>query len=617
MESILNNRYEIIEKIGEGGMAMVYKAKDTLLNRFVAIKILKEEFSNNKEFLDNFKREATAAASLSDINIVNIYDIGSQGNTNYIVMEYVKGSTLKEIIKKNGILGVDEGIKIAIGIGKAIESAHSHNIIHRDIKPHNIMINENGVVKVTDFGIAKASTEYTITNSKEVLGSAHYFSPEQARGSFVDFRTDIYSFGIVMYEMFTGVLPFDGESPIAIALKHLQEKMVEPKFLNDNISEGVNNIILKSTEKDPANRYSSIKEIIRDLKKLNLNPDYQISYEKSDIEMTRVMEPVNPISKKSSKNKKKKVAIIGASLVVLLIILFFSAKYIFYSNKNTYINVPKTIGMDKEAAKREIEKAGLVFSLESDVESELALGLVAKTSPEAGSATSKGGVIKVFLSSGKTSGVVPDVKNLYIESAKEILANYGFKVGESTFEFSSTVPENNVISQSVEPKTKSPKDIPINLVVSKGQEVTLIKVPLLIGKTLTEAKATIEALGFILGNGETIITSDKKKDNIVSSQDIPENTEVAKGQTIKVSVYKYEKPDFTVLNFVNKSFGNIKNEELKNMTDQGFTFIYLNKNGNKLNYKDIPDIALVTKQSPNDGTKLKQSVEITLTFDIE
>ncbi|MEG0134306.1 MAG: protein kinase, partial [Clostridium sp.] len=236
---VLGSRYELLEKIGEGGMAEVYKARCNKLNRFVAVKILRKQFANNEEISQKFKKEATAIANLSDTNIVNILDVGTQDDIDYIVMELVNGKTLKEFINFNGSLGYITAIKIALQIAKALDCAHKNNIIHRDIKPQNILITESGDVKVTDFGIAKSTDSSTITNTTSIIGSAHYLSPEQAKGTYVDCRADIYSFGIVLYEMVTGRLPFDGDSPVTVALKHLQENPVAPKEINSSIPDSL------------------------------------------------------------------------------------------------------------------------------------------------------------------------------------------------------------------------------------------------------------------------------------------------------------------------------------------------------------------------------------------
>ncbi len=287
----LGNRYELLEKVGEGGMATVYKAKCHYLNRFVAIKILKEQFCSDKEFVEKFKREATSVASLSDNNIVNIYDVGSENNIHYIVMEYVDGKTLKELIVEKGRIDPKETVRISKQIASALVCAHRNNIIHRDIKPHNILVTKEGIVKVTDFGIAKASNSATITNSSKVMGSAHYFSPEQAKGSFVDSRTDIYSLGIVMYEMLVGKVPFDGESPVSVAVKHIQNEVVAPKEIDDKIPESLNSLVLKCLEKNPVKRYQTIKNLEEDLARIENNENIlNGSSNISENDVTRVMD---------------------------------------------------------------------------------------------------------------------------------------------------------------------------------------------------------------------------------------------------------------------------------------------------------------------------------------
>src|SRR5574344_2556784 len=240
------NRYEIIEKTGVGGMATVYVAKDLILNRYVAVKVLKEEFTTDEEFVKRFNTEAQAAASLSHANIVSIYDVGNEDNIYYIVMELIRGKTLKQIITEEGSLPWKWSINIAMQIASALEVAHKNNIVHRDIKPHNIIITEDGVAKVTDFGIAKAVSNSTITAFGTTIGSVHYFSPEHARGGYTDEKSDLYSLGVVMYEMVTGKLPFDGDTPVSVALKHMQEEAIAPIEINPNLPESLNDIIMKA-----------------------------------------------------------------------------------------------------------------------------------------------------------------------------------------------------------------------------------------------------------------------------------------------------------------------------------------------------------------------------------
>jgi serine/threonine protein kinase len=291
--TLLGNRYELLEQIGEGGMAIVYKAKCHLLDRYVAVKVLKEEFNNDEDFVEKFKNEATAAASLSHTNIVNIYDVGSENNINYIVMEYVNGKTLKRIIKENVRLSYSKTINIAIQIASALECAHKNNLIHRDIKPHNILVTEEGIAKVADFGIAKVANSMTITNSSQIIGSAHYFSPEQAKGGFVDCKTDIYSLGIVMYEMVTGKVPYDADSAVSVAIKHIQEPAVPPKQIIWDIPESLNRLILKAIEKEPIKRYQSAKEMLNDLNRIKQNSNSEIKLSSMEDDFTKVMAPVN------------------------------------------------------------------------------------------------------------------------------------------------------------------------------------------------------------------------------------------------------------------------------------------------------------------------------------
>jgi serine/threonine-protein kinase len=337
---MLGNRYELLEKIGGGGMATVYKAKCHFLNRFVAVKILRPEFTNDEEFIKRFKIEAQAAASLSHPNIVSIYDVGYEGSTDYIVMEYVDGITLKEFLNRRGTLNWREAVDIGIQICSALEHAHRNHIVHRDIKPHNILLTKDGVVKVTDFGIARAVSSATITMAGSTIGSVHYFSPEQARGGYIDEKSDIYSLGITLYELVTGKLPFDGDTPVAVALKHIQEEPASPISINPDIPIGVNNIIMKAIMKDQNKRYQSAADMLQDLYKVIKDPygNFVVT-ENLESSPTRRMQAVgNPADlkredflikdgvKKNPKEKEKKkvdkttviVAVITAVIIMAI-----------------------------------------------------------------------------------------------------------------------------------------------------------------------------------------------------------------------------------------------------------------------------------------------------------
>jgi len=320
---MLANRYEILEKIGVGGMATVYKAKCHVLNRFVAVKVLKEEFITDIEFIRRFKSEAQTAASLTHPNIVSIYDVGNEGDVYYIVMELIKGKTLKEIILEDGKLPWKWSVNIAIQIASALETAHKNNLIHRDIKPHNIIITEDGMAKVTDFGIAKAVSNSTITAFGTTIGSVHYFSPEHAKGGVTDAKSDIYSLGIVMYEMLTGRVPFDADTPVSVALMQVQDDPIEPRKLNPQIPISVNNIILKAMQKDPADRYQSATEMLIDLSTALKRPDEDFvnMNKKFDTLQTQKLSTLYDIDNKALKDddddedderpKKKKRGFIG------------------------------------------------------------------------------------------------------------------------------------------------------------------------------------------------------------------------------------------------------------------------------------------------------------------
>ena len=311
---LIANRYEILKKVGNGGMATVYKAKDHILNREVAVKILKDEFTTDDEFIKRFRSEAQAVASLTHPNIVGVYDVGNEGNLYYIVMELVQGKTLKEVIQQEGKLSWKWSVNVAIQIASALETAHKKNIVHRDIKPHNIIITEDGMAKVTDFGIAKAVSNSTITAFGTTIGSVHYFSPEHARGGFTDAKSDLYSLGIVMYEMLTGKVPFDADTPVSIALMHMQETAIPPITLNSTIPNSVNKIVIKAMQKDANLRYQSASEMLKDLNMSLKNPDGNFVFMKdaeNDFPTQKIptmydtdINKENP-ARKSQKDKKK------------------------------------------------------------------------------------------------------------------------------------------------------------------------------------------------------------------------------------------------------------------------------------------------------------------------
>ncbi|AUM99783.1 serine/threonine protein kinase [Clostridium botulinum] len=569
----LGNRYELLEKVGEGGMATVYKAKCHYLNRFVAIKILKEQFCSDKEFVEKFKREATSVASLSDNNIVNIYDVGSENNIHYIVMEYVDGKTLKELIVEKGKIDPKETVRISKQIASALVCAHRNNIIHRDIKPHNILVTKEGIVKVTDFGIAKASNSATITNSSKVMGSAHYFSPEQAKGSFVDSRTDIYSLGIVMYEMLVGKVPFDGESPVSVAVKHIQNEVVAPKEIDDKIPESLNSLVLKCLEKNPVKRYQTIKNLEEDLARIEnneniLNGSSNISendvtrvmdtavindkikemaqndeYEDDDEEYEDEEDEIEDKKKRSNKGKTNKKLILGIAMAVLFLVVGSVSAYLaFNKSGGKKVEVPNVVGLTKEEAQKVLSEKKLKLVVAQKVKNEKKEGTIIESYPKSGEKVAENSEVRVSISSGNVV-VVPNLKGMELEAAKKAIQDLKLKVGNVKYEFNDNVAAGKVISQTPDIDAELKEGEEISLVISNGPEIKYSTVPNLIGKSIDGAQNALANAGLSMGGSKAIITEDQSLDGQVASQSIGAGQSIKQGSSVSISYYKYKKPD--------------------------------------------------------------------------
>lgn len=558
--TILNNRYELLEKIGEGGMSVVYKAKCHKLNRYDAVKILKKEYSNDPAVVEKFKREATAVANLSDTNIINIFDVGTQGDIHYIVMEYVKGKTLKDVILENVRLSYERTIDIAIQIAKALDCAHRNNIIHRDVKPQNILVTEDGVVKVTDFGIAKASSTVTITNSNKVIGSAHYFSPEQAKGTFVDARADIYSLGIVMYEMVTGKVPFDAESPVTIAIKHIQDTPVAPREINSSIPESLSRMIMKAIEKDPNNRYQSAREMLMDLLRIQKDLNYEIIPTAVENDYTKVMNPVN-ISKdeedeidnkdEDGVNNKTRKILIGVLIGVIVLVLGVVAALTLGGGagkgnnnqtgevtKSGDIAVPDVIGMTEAEAKQKIESAGLTYTKTDEVsDPTIPAGSVVRTFPEAGTKLQAKGEVRVRLSKGPGKDTVPNLVGVDLDQAKAMLTGTGFELVVSDKQYNDTVPENSIIKQTPDPDSDADKGTKIEVVVSLGAKIPTVMVPKLIDLKIDDAKKLLTSNKLKVGTITTKTTPDAAQVGKVYYQSVEAGKNVQEGYSIDLSYY--------------------------------------------------------------------------------
>lgn len=529
MSKLLAGRYELIEKIGEGGMAVVYKAKDRLLNRYVAIKILRPEFTQDEQFLDSFKRESQAAAGLQHPNIVSIYDVGRTGNINFIVMELVDGRPLSDFIKENGHLDYKTTIDIAKQMASALAIAHKHQIIHRDVKPHNIMITSDGVAKLTDFGIARAVSKATmVADTSKIIGSVHYFSPEQARGAYVDERSDIYSLGIVMFEMLTGRVPFDGETPVEVALKHINEDVPSPAKLVPGIPPALDKVVLKATDKYQTERYKSADEMLEALKNVEFvtqmvgdrvfagETDNKprrdeslvapvMSSRREDREQEMVIAPANPRkpkAKSDDKKKKKRAIIIGiaaAAILALFGILYVSG---IIGGGGKEVTVPDVKGMSYSEAKEVLEAKGLKIEKADEpiASQKIEKGKIVSQTPSKNSKVKKGRTVRVILSAGNTELKVPDLKGLSYKEAKTLLSEMGLQISKGDEVDSDSVAEGLIASQYPSAKTKVDKGDIITVNISKGKKDAVI--PKLVGTTFTSESDVSDILskyGYKLG----------------------------------------------------------------------------------------------------------------------
>ena len=560
---LLAGRYELIEKIGEGGMAVVYKGKDRLLNRYVAIKILRPEYTKDEQFIESFRRESQAAAGLSHPNIVGVYDVGQEGNIHFIVMELIDGKTLSEVIKEKGKLEYKEAINITLQVASALSLAHKNQIIHRDIKPHNILITSTGVAKLADFGIAKAVSAATIAGgNNKIMGSVHYFSPEQARGAYVDERSDIYSLGIVLFEMLTGKVPFDGDNPVSIALMHINDPMPSLTREVPGIPPQLEKIVNKATEKYQSNRYRNVDEMISDLEDIEFVTKVMgknafsmdaISQERFQTKHEdRAGEEQVPMRKErqkeqhsgSSKGKNKTTIFIIAGIVIIAIAgLIGLGSMLGWFGGSDEIEVPSFVGKTMEQARAEAEGLGLVIE-EGDLvySPDQEEGLITSQNPAAGSKVSEGKVITVNISKGKKDGVVPKIEGMDYEEAKAYLESFGFKMGPGVT-VQSHLPKGVIVSQSVPYGTSAKSGTEINVEISDGKGKEMVKVPNLIGKTPDEANSLLSAAG--LSTNGTVVYEEVEgmAQNLVFWQSVAPDTEVEAGSAIDYKVSKGTKPE--------------------------------------------------------------------------
>jgi len=612
---IIQNRYEIIEEVGSGGMSVVYKAKCHVLNRYVAIKVLKLEFSDDKSFVNKFRIEAQSAAGLSHPNIVNVFDVGEENGFHYIVMELVEGITLKEYIQQNGRLPYSMALDFITQICAGIEVAHENNTIHRDIKPQNIIVSRNGTLKVTDFGIAKAATSNTIAAS--AMGSVHYISPEQARGGYSDERSDIYSLGITLYEMLTGRVPFEGENNVTVALMHIQSEMIPPREYYPDIPIGIERIVLKATQKRPERRYLTTNALLADLHRITLDPNAEVgiiggmisssaptiqlseeemaviktssmaqqdgismfpvnnrpnreleeakaaldSLYKEDIEYDEEYEPDDDsVYENDNRNngvdpKMEKIITIGAIaatviIAIIIIVAISSIGKAFKKSPTTTEELTTTeavsvtmiavTGYEEERAIEMLEEARIPYDIEREYSSAFEAGVVMSQSILEGETLNENDRVKLVISKGMEEADVPDVVGKDVEEAKQTLLNAGFLIEEDE-DYSEEVEEGKIISQTPNGNTKAEKGSTVRIVVSKGEEIKVAKVPDLKKMTVTEAEEALSEVNLKLGNVKQEY-SDSIPEGQVMAQSPKAGYEIKEGSVVDITISKGKKP---------------------------------------------------------------------------
>jgi beta-lactam-binding protein with PASTA domain/predicted Ser/Thr protein kinase len=601
----ISDRYKLIELIGDGGMALVYKASDLILDRTVAVKILRSEFSTNEEFIKRFHREAESATSLNHPNVVTIYDVGEENGVFFIVMEYIEGKTLKDLIRELGVIPVPKAIKFMEQIASAIAHAHDNHIVHRDIKPHNILIDKEGVVKVTDFGIALAATSATITHTNSILGSVHYFSPEQAKGSVVNAKSDIYSMGIVLFEMVTGSLPFSGESPVSIALKHLQEKIPHPKMLNSSIPQSVENVILKALAKDPSNRYGNVREFKESIKlsidPSRLNEPKLYIEDMEDAEATKIITPITPVieqmgenkkdnypsSNQKKKKKRKKWLWIILTAFLLLGIAGASAltvlPNIFYVKD---VPVPEVVGSEYEDAYDQLREIGLKVQREDQSSEEVDEGKVIAQDPDPDVKVKEGSPVTLTVSTGPPLEEMDNYVGQSIDIIDRLNLENKYRNVIKNQDNSETIPEGEIISQVPSAgEMINPSKETLYIVYSGGPEP--IKLENLVGMTLGEVDKYIANSGLTLAEPEKEY-SDKYEEGAVTSQSPAPGVEVEKGATITITISQGPEPK-------NISVEYLQSVEVKE-----------NDNDNDEQEKESYDVEIIISDAGNNGTVWKR-----------
>ena len=646
----LGKRYEILGRIGSGGMADVYKGKDHKLNRYVAIKVLKSDYRTDEVFIKKFLSEAQAAAGLMHPNVVNVYDVGQDRGLYYMVMELVEGITLKDYIEKKGRLSAKETISISIQMVTGLQAAHNQHIIHRDIKPQNIIISKDGKVKVTDFGIARATTA-TQTISTSVMGSVHYTSPEQARGGVVDQKSDIYYIGITMYEMITGNVPFDGDSTVSVALKHLQEEIVSPAEEVPDIPYSLECIIMKCTQKNPGLRYHDCAALLLDLKRSLVDPegDFVVlgagaggDTGRTMVMSTEELEQVQargrndydddddydyddedeeervPVRRQSRGRKKNdvnpdtkrimRILMIVAGVVIALLVLFLVANAAgFFSgpglvaNEEDMVEVPDVRGMTYDEAQEELRKYDLGIKRASAEEpsNEYAKGEIKSQDPGEGEKVEKNSTVTVVISSGEAAEKVqvPNVVDRSEADAERMLQDAGLKVTHGEAQYSDSIAEGNVISSNPVAGTEVDEGTSVTIVVSLGKES--VKVPDIRNKSAADAEAALAAQG-LTGSASQDYSDSVAAGSVISQSPEP-GASVEKGSTVSYVVSLGPRTQTVEVPDVLKSYPDVAQ---KLMSEAGLTAAYGGEQ-----YSDYPQ-GTVCRVNPEVGVKVAKGTTV-------
>lgn len=519
---VFDHRYEVQEKIGIGGMADVYRGKDTLLGRPVAIKILHQNFGSDQDFVARFKREAQAAGKLNHQNVVSMYDVGYDQGFHYIIMEYVAGCTLKEYIQHHSRVTIQEAVKITIAIAEGLEHAHMMGIVHCDVKPHNILITDAGRVKVTDFGIARAiNSAATMMYTNSVMGSAHYISPEQASGKTINVSTDIYSLGVVLYELLTGEVPFRGETPVSVALQHVKDRVIAPRIKNSLVPPQLEQVVLTALEKEPGKRFGSISEMIQALR---MSLGYRGGTSARPVQhdfATQVLPPLEEEVMEEEEERQEGLLsklgslpqkyIIGGA--VFAFILAFLWAFLSFGNfwSNSTVDVPNVVGKQLSVATRLLEERHLRVSSSEVTNSDVPAGQVISQSPEPGETVKEQRMVHLVVSKGAGDITIPDLQGMSFDQAREKLKALGLSIGKISYTSDTSKDDGVVISQGLQAGGKASKGATVDITINQTKS-TMVEIPNVVGMTIKEAKEALGNLGLSISkisgsNEDTAVVS--------------------------------------------------------------------------------------------------------------